>query len=131
MTGRDAKAMSGFRLDKAKESLAASQVLLDSEHYGDSACRSYYAVFHAIRAVLALDNFDAKKHSGIISEFRKRYIKTGVFNIELSDIITSLFNIRNNSDYEDFFVISKEKVSQQLKNAALFVETVERYLKTL
>jgi uncharacterized protein (UPF0332 family) len=32
-----------------------------------------------MRAVQALDGFDSKKHSGVISAFRKDYIKTGIF----------------------------------------------------
>ena len=40
--------------------------------------RSYYAIFHAMRAVLALDGIDMKRHSGVMSEFRRLYIKTGI-----------------------------------------------------
>ena len=39
--------------------------------YRSAANRAYYAIFHAMRAVLALDGVDMKHHSGIISEFRK------------------------------------------------------------
>ena len=48
------------------------------------ANRSYYAVFAAMRAVLALQGFDSKKHSGIIAEFRREYIKSGLLPKELS-----------------------------------------------
>ncbi len=81
-----------------------------------------------MRAVLALDGFDSKKHSGIISEFRKNYIKTGIFSTEMSDIISSLFNVRSSSDYDDFYIISKEKVTKQYENAKLFVDTIDKYL---
>lgn len=81
-----------------------------------------------MKAVLALDGFDSKKHSGIISEFRKNYIKTGIFSTEMSDIISKLFNVRASSDYDDFYIISKEKVTKQYENAKLFVETVDKYL---
>ena len=56
--------------------------------YRSAANRAYYAIFHAMRAVLALDGVDMKHHSGIISEFRKRYIKTGVFDASLSGLIS-------------------------------------------
>jgi hypothetical protein len=35
-----------------------------------AANRSYYCIFNAMRAVLSLDRFDSKKHSGIIDAFR-------------------------------------------------------------
>ena len=81
-----------------------------------------------MRAVLAFDGIDMKHHSGIISEFRKRYIKTGIFETELSEIISALFDVRTDSDYDDFFVISKDEVAEQLDNAALFLDRVRAYL---
>ena len=65
-------------------------MLLAGESYRSAANRAYYAIFHAMRAVLALDGVDMKHHSGIISEFRKRYIKTGVFDASLSGLISKL-----------------------------------------
>jgi uncharacterized protein (UPF0332 family) len=81
-----------------------------------------------MRAVLAIDTFDSKKHSGIISMFRQKYIKTGIFAAEFSDVIENAFSIRNKSDYDDFFVISKEEVTQQIANARVFLEAVENYI---
>lgn len=100
-----------------------------SDNYKSAVNRSYYAVFHAMRAVLAFDEIDMKHHSGIISEFRKRYIKTGVFDTSLSEIISLLFDIRTDSDYDDFFVISKEEVSEQIKNSEIFIAAVREYLR--
>lgn len=44
-----------------------------------------------MRSILALDSVDFSKHAGIISYFRRQYIKTGVFDVELSDIIGEAF----------------------------------------
>ena len=63
-----------------------------------------------MRAVLALDKLDSKKHSGIIAAFRQKYIKTGIFPEKYSDIIRDAYNMRNSSDYEDFFVVTKDDV---------------------
>ncbi len=69
-----------------------------------------------------------KKHSAIIAEFRRLYIKTGKFELELSKIITNLFDTRNDSDYDDFFVIDKCKVKEQIANAELFVAKITEFL---
>ena len=81
-----------------------------------------------MRAVLALDSIDKKKHSGIISEFRRLYIKTGIFDTGMSDIISNLFDIRTSSDYDDFFIISKEDVESQVAGAEEFIKNVKTYL---
>ncbi|MBR2892643.1 MAG: HEPN domain-containing protein [Clostridia bacterium] len=98
--------------------------------YKTVANRSYYAIFSAMRAVLALDGFDSKKHSGVIAEFRKEYLKTEFLPKELSFIIDALVEIRQGSDYDDFYIVSKEEVEEQLENAKIFVKEVEKFLST-
>jgi uncharacterized protein (UPF0332 family) len=116
------------RLQQARECLQTAEVDIAAGLFKAAANRSYYCIFHAMRAVLALDKFDSKKHSGVISAFRKNYVKTGVFTADISDIIRISFTVRNESDYEDFYVISKEKVTTQLENARAFLSAVEEYL---
>ena len=101
----DKAALSKIRFDKAKDCLKAARMMLDTQDYLFASNRSYYAVFHAMRAVLVYDDFDSKKHSGIIAEFRKRYIKTGVFEEKISKIIGNQFDMRAHSDYDDFYVV--------------------------
>ena len=61
--------LSEYRLSKAKQDLLAAKLLFDNNHFAQSLNRSYYAIFHAVRSLLAYDKFDSKKHSGIISYF--------------------------------------------------------------
>ena len=124
------RALSAARFEHAKECLEAARLLLNAENYKSAANRSYYAIFHAMRAVLAYDEIDMKHHSGIISEFRRLYIKTGIFDAYMSTIISVLFNVRQDSDYDDFFVISKTEVVEQIENADAFLSKIQEYLRT-
>ena len=124
------KALSNVRLEHADECISAAKSLLESENYKSAANRAYYTVFHAMRAVLAFDKIDMKHHSGIIAEFRRLYIKTGIFDAELSKIISVLSDSRNDSDYDDFFIVSKEEVAEQIKDAELFLEKIKEYVST-
>ena len=119
------------RLEKASDCLNDSRNLIRSGGYKSSANRSYYAVFHAIRAVLAFDDFDSKKHSGVISEFRKLYIKTGVFGDEISKIIGRQFDLRSLSDYDDFFDISKENAENAFLEAEFVLSEIKKYLAVI
>ena len=47
--------ISKVRFDHAKECLRDAKLLLAGESYRSAANRAYYAIFHAMRAVLALD----------------------------------------------------------------------------
>ena len=77
--------LSKYRYQSAVEDLAAAKTLLNAEQYKASVNRSYYALFHALRAVTALDGFDSSKHSGIIAFFNRTYVKEGIFDNSLSN----------------------------------------------
>jgi len=117
-----------YRINKAEECLHSAETLIKIEDYLAALNRSYYAIFHAVRAVFALDGVDRKKHSGVISCFQQNYVKTGAFDKKYSTIVQDAFEIRQESDYEDFYVVSKEDVFIQLKNAKEFVTVVRKYI---
>ena len=123
-----ANALSLYRLSRAREDLATSRRLLEAGDYRAANNRSYYAIFHAMRSVLALESIDSKKHSGVISEFRKRYVRNGIFSKEVSDIIGDAFFIRNASDYDDMFVASKSQTEKQIEDAQMVLDVIEKYL---
>jgi uncharacterized protein (UPF0332 family) len=56
----------------AKECLEVAEREKEAGAFKTSANRSYYCIFHSMRAVLALDSFDSNKHSGIIAAFYQR-----------------------------------------------------------
>ena len=62
-----------YRLDSAVERLKSAKILLDNGQFKDSVGRSYYDLFTAVRAVLALEMVDYTKHAGVISHFQKEY----------------------------------------------------------
>ena len=117
-----------YRLETAREKYNVAVLLYNEGKYKDASNRAYYSMFNGLRALLALEAKDFKKHSGSISYFRQNYIKTGIFSNELSDIIGSAFLIRNQCDYEDFFIVSKEETKVQCNNALKFLNAISEYI---
>lgn len=120
--------LSKYRLEKAQESLKYAKILMDNDGYSEAVNRAYYSIFHATRAVLAIDGIDRKRHSGVISYFQENYVKTGAFDKECSYILKNAFSIRQESDYEDFYVVSKGEAQTQIDNAEIFLKKVTEYL---
>lgn len=117
-----------YRLENAEEKLASAKILLDAEKYKDSIGRSYYAIFSAVRAVLANDKVDFSKHAGVIAYFQKEYIKTEIFEKKYSKYLQSAFQIRNSCDYDDFFIVSKQDAEEQYQIAEEFYNVIKNYL---
>ena len=106
-----------YRLSSAREKLTSAKLLLDGGQYKDSVGRSYYAIFSAVRAVLALRQVDFSKHAGVIVYFQKEFIKTEIFDKKYSKYLQQAFQIRNSCDYDDFFIVSKQDAEEQYARA--------------
>ena len=118
-----------YRLDTAAERLEVATGLIVSGRYRISISNSYYAIFNAARALLAEEQVDFKKHSAVISYFRREYVKTGMFDVKFSAYIGNAFDARNDCDYEDFFIASRSQAEEQYQHAVEFVEAVKKYLE--
>ena len=120
-----------YRLDTAKERIDAANDLIETGHYKDSINRTYYAIFAAMRAVLATRKVDFSKHSGVIGYFRKEFIKTGIFDVKYSDYIKEASFFRNDCDYQDFVIVSKEEAINQLNHAEELYNAAKDYLNSI
>ncbi len=128
---RSVKELSQYRIERAKEMLDAARENLNMGQLRTSLNRSYYAIFHAMRAINCLDGFDSSKHAGVIAHFNQCYIKKGKLPKDLSVIIKSSSFLREKSDYDDFYVASRKEAEQQLHNAETFMKHIEAYIASL
>ena len=76
----DTQVLCQYRLKRAEEDLLTAENNHQSGFYKAAINRSYYAIFHSIRAVNILDGFDAiiasKDDSKIQLENAKKFLQT-------------------------------------------------------
>ena len=120
--------LSKYRLKRAKNSLEVSMRDFRHGDFNESASRSYYAAFYALLAVTELDGFSSAKHSGVISYFTFNYLRTGIFDKQLSKLINGAFKSRKYADYEEFYITSSEEAEMQIDRAEEIIEAIELYL---
>lgn len=116
-----------YRIRTAKENLRSARILLDAQEYKGANNRAYYAIFQAINAVHAIDGTAYKRHKDAIANFNKNYIKTEVFPREIGRKISEAEEIRHASDYDDFYIASKEEAERQVSVADEFIQLIEAY----
>ncbi len=120
--------LSKYRFSLAEETLANAKMCLDNHFYRDCINRSYYVAFYAIKAVLAIESIDFKRHKDAIAYFNKTYVATDIFPRELGKRLGRIKMIREESDYSDFFVASEEDAKRQYETAEYILEAVNAYL---
>lgn len=125
------KELAQYRMERAKEMLVAAEENLKIGQYKTSLNRSYYAIFHSMRAANIIKGFDSSKHSGVIGFFNREYLKEEIMDRQLSVIIKKSSFLREKSDYDDFFIASKKDAQVQIENAKVFLNAVEKYLQSI
>lgn len=120
--------LSQYRIQEAKENLKVAEHCLREGWYKDSINRSYYAAFYAIKAVLALGTIDFKRHKDVVAYFNKEYVARNVFPRELGRRLGMLKQLREKSDYDDFYIASKEQADEQYHTAEYVIANVDKYL---
>lgn len=120
--------LSKYRLKKAEAVLETAKRLLNDEDYASANNRAYYSIFHAMRAVIALDGEDSKKHSAVIARFSEKYLKTNKLPREFGKLVSNASRIRNRSDYQDFYICSIDDTRALVAGAEEFLASVTDYL---
>ncbi len=124
MIDEQARHLSKYRLDKANTLLAQAELLLKNRQDDGSVNRSYYAIFNAVRSILAFVGLDSQSHRGVISFFDRYFVKAGIFEKRFSTIVHEAFDTRQDNDYEDFYHPSNAEAQEQYDNATQFLEEV-------
>ena len=129
MDNEEIEVLSKYRLNQAKENLEEAEALFNINKFKGANNRAYYAIFHAIKAILALEQTDFKKHSSVIAFFNKEYISKKIFSRELGKRVNEARFFREKSDYVDFYIVTKDECQTQIESAKLILENVEKYIK--
>lgn len=118
-----------YRYDRAVETLEVAKELFGNEKYRDANNRSYYAAFYAMKAVYTIQGIDFKKHKTLMANFNKEFVATEIFPRSIGKKISTLALIREQSDYNDFYVASKSESNLQVEIAEELVNLVKDYLE--
>ncbi len=128
MNPKISKELAKHRIEQAKEDWEAANLLYDKQFYKSANNRAYYSIFHSIKAVLSLEPIDFKRHKDVIAYFNKNYINTEIFPKTMGRKIQNASTIREDSDYDDEFVVDANKTKEQLNTAEELIRLVEEYI---
>lgn len=116
-----------FRI--AQEDLDTAYLLLRAEQYRGANNRAYYSIYHTIDAILSIDKIAFKKHKDTLAYFNKHYVATGVFSRDMGKKIIKAEEIRHASDYDTFYVASKDITRQQIETAEQLLKSAQEYYR--
>ena len=131
MKNKDSIDLALYRLERAKEECETAELLYKENKLLASNNRAYYSIFYSIRAVLAMERIDFKKHKDVLAYFNKNYVKTEIFPKKMGRKVILASKVREDSDYDEGYEPSYETTSMQIETARELIQLVQEYLERL
>ena len=91
--------------------------------------RLYYAVFHAVSALLIKDGHNVSTHKGAMLMFGQNYVKTGIFTADDSRLYSSLQMMREESDYNCVYTTTAKEMQPLFEPVREFISKVGSLIK--
>ena len=118
-----------YRIETAKSDINSAKILLEAGEFRGANNRAYYGIYHGISAIHALDGNVYKRHKDALEKKKKNYIKTEVFPKTLGRKIAEAEEIRHASDYDDFYIATREEAEEQILTAEELIDCIEKFVR--
>lgn len=122
------KTLVSLELKKANDTFEEIEILVAANKWSGAANRLYYAVFHAINALLINDGHPVNTHKGAHALFNLNYIKTGIMPVEYGKLYNQLQTMREESDYNCVYDVEPEELKKRIEPARLLISRIESYI---
>ncbi|OUO50399.1 antitoxin [Parabacteroides sp. An277] len=123
------EALSAYRYQRAKETLAEVPFLQQQGYYNTAINRLYYACYYATVALLVKQGLNPGTHAGVKQMLGMHFVATGRLPREIGRTFSLLFERRHSSDYDDFAYSSAEEVAELLPKAEAYIAAIGEALK--
>ena len=129
LSDNERKIIVGLELEKAQKTVDELKILTENALWNAAANRLYYALFHAVSALLINDGHPVKSHRGVMAQFGQYYVRTEIFSREDGHLLSELVIMRDNADYNCFYEAGEENVVTHLEPTKQLIEKIKNYIE--
>lgn len=122
------KAIVDYRMERAYQALEEARSTVKNGFLNLAANRLYYALYYAASALLISKGIPTKTHAGIMTQFHLHLVKTGIVSIDDGKLFRTMYNLRQESDYEDFIEVHIEDIDELMPKVVDLVEKLKNLI---
>ena len=126
LTNEERKRLVALEMKKARETYEDIGILIAANRLNGAANRMYYAVFHAVCALLINDGHQVNTHKGSHALFSQHYIKTGILPREYGQLYNQLQTMREESDYNCAYDVEIDELQQRIDPARRLIDDIDK-----
>lgn len=120
-----------YRLNRASETLEEAKISIENKRYLLAANRIYYSSFYAVSALAIKYEVKTSRHAQLLSWFNKNFIRNEIIERRFGKFYLDAFEMRQESDYEDFVVIDKKSIDEKFKLASEFIDKISELINSI
>lgn len=128
LSEEERRAVVELELDKSDKTMAQLDVQIGAKLWDFAANRLYYALFHAVSALLINDHHTVGTHSSAMSQFNLFYIKEGVFSKVEGKLYSHLQRLREDGDYNCSIEVEEEEVKEKIEPTKQLIAKIKDYI---
>ena len=121
--------MVGLELEKAESTFAEHEGLVERGYWSNLANRLYYALFHAVSALLICDAHEVGSHKGAAIRFHQYYVRTSIFTEDEGAFYSQMQTLREKSDYNCFFKVTEAEITARIEPTRKLIEKIKQYIE--
>ena len=129
MTPEERKILVDRQVDRALRFLSQANEMMDESHFDMAVNRYYYACFHVVQALFVQNEISGHTHSGMITQFSKFFVTTGIVSVEDGSLLARLFQLRQKADYNCAYEVSEEEVKSLAEPVSCLVNKIINIIK--
>ena len=128
LRGEDRKVLVILELEKSDKTLAEMEVQLQNRLWGLAANRLYYALFHAVSALLISERHEVGTHRGAVNKFSLFFVKSELFSVAEGKLYSQLQKLREDGDYNCSIDIDQADVEEKVKPTLRLIGHIKKYI---
>lgn len=117
-----------LELEKADSTFAENEGLREKGYWNTLANRLYYALFHAVSALLINDGREVGSHKGAAIRFHQYYVRPGIFSEDDGSFYSQMETLREKADYNCFFQVSEADVTARIAPTRQLIDKIKKYI---
>lgn len=131
LTAEERAIMVNMEFEKAVRFSDQARKNAEIKEWDVVANRLYYAMFHAVSALLIHDKHKVGTHKGAVMMFGQHYVRTGVFSANEGRLYSQLQTMREKADYNSAWQTSEDIMAPLIEPATIFIDKIKDQIQDM
>ncbi len=128
LSEEERRIMVELEIERAEKIMLQFPTLVEQKYWDTLVNRMYYAVFHAVSALMIHNAIQVHTHRGALIAFNKEFVRTGIFSAEEGHLFSKLESMRERGDYNCFIDATEDEVLPLIEPLKALVSKIKEQL---